>query len=359
MNYDYAMSQPVGFQKLAFAPRLTGMALGAAAGGLAAPEDEGWTGAALGGLAGYGLGALGDRAYKAVRGHAGPAATPSAAAAEPLAAAPGPTTPNAVPAGTANARVPFRERIGPHVEALKDRLSKAKVTAQDVRARLGEQGAKLKERLSQMAGDAQKAVYDRAAIPSLLETAGQNKDLSNALARTTVDAQLRGQPRSFQNKVRRSSGYTQLTRKQAEYGLSAGIPGLGVSHSVKDERLEGMNRWVPRQTLEQAYQGLEQGLDQQALLEQAAESGHIAHPALGAGLAAALAHVGLPASHAGLKALAGFAGGGAGALYNRATAPNRVEDMRQAIRGVRGEMNKQPTAREATPLVMSSSAGET
>jgi hypothetical protein len=150
--------------------------------------------------------------------------------------------------------------------------------------------------------------------------------------------------------------------KVADYSLGTNIGPVGVGTASKDERLMGMNRWVPRSTIEDAYQGLQQGLDERALREQAAESGNLMHPAVGAGLATALAHFGLPGNQVlpGLpgstKALAALGGAGAGALYNRLTGPRRADEMSEAIKGVQLEQQRHPrhvTSREATPMVVS------
>ena len=281
MAYNYPMSQPVGFQKLAFAPRLTGAALGAGLGAIAAPEGEGWTGAALGGLTGYGLGALGSRAAGLFRRSPRPPAAPQAIT--------NPTRLLPAPASSARATGPAQV-LGPDV---------------DIR-------------------HAKKVGFE----------------------------------------------------KLADLGMSFGIPGIGVNVAGKDERLPGMDRWVPRGTIERAYQGLEQGYDAPALYEQAAGEGRLLHPAIGAVGGAALAHKlpGIlarlseggtaltkgvsPVSNAGFTALSGLLGASTGALYNRATEGDRVEGMHQAIRGVSREKAKQPSAREAMPMVMSSSGDD-
>lgn len=284
MVYNYLMSQPVGFQKLAFAPRVTGALVGAGLGALSAPKDHGWEGAALGGLTGYGIGALGSRAAGLFR-RTPRTLAPAGSITNPARLLPGQVTPATPPASGVV--------MGPH-ETIP-------------------QGAK---------------------------------------------------------KV----GFAKL----ADVGMSFGLPGVGgINVAGKDERLTGMNRWVPRSTLERAYQGLEQGYDEPALYEQAVDEGTLMHPAIGAALGAAAAHKApgilahlaskgtalakgvTPASNAGFTGLAALLGAGAGSIYNRATAGQRVEDMHQAIRGVRREMDRNPSAREAMPLVMSSNSGET
>ena len=252
MAYNYRMSQPVGFQKLAFAPRLTGAALGAGLGAVGAPADEGWTGAALGGLAGYGLGAGADYLTRPFRGASSPVSTPATPA------------PSSAPVG-----VPPTSRT------------------------------------------------------SLLQRA-----------------------------------FGKLRSKRADYGFSTVIPGVALNYGAKDERLEGMSRWVPRKTIEQAYQGLEAGYDNQALYDEARETGALTHPAIGALLGALATRKLAPTAHWQLPAVGALTGAGLGAAYSQSTAPKRVEDMRQAIRGVSRERAKQPSAREAMPMVMSSSGDD-
>lgn len=311
------MSQPIGFQKVAFAPRLTGTALGALAGAAAAPEDEGWTGAAMGGLAGYGAGALAGRASDAIKARwprkpvDAPAGSPSSSASPGTVRSSintAPPTPAPTPA------LPLRDRI-------------------------------------------QQALYQSELtpkVPNVMQTMSQahpNSRAGRAYRNMVIEGQMR-RPRY----VKRASvvGFD----KVADVGMTAGIPGLAVNLSGKDERLPGMSRWVPRATLQRAFEGVEQGYDPQALMEQAADRGSLAHPAVAAAISAALAHKLSPNAHWGLPALAAAAGGGAGALYNQMTAPKRVEDMRQAIRGVMQEQAHN-TAQEAMPRVMPSSNVET
>ena len=144
--------------------------------------------------------------------------------------------------------------------------------------------------------------------------------------------------------------------KLSEHSVSFSPQGASMGLSSKDERLDGMNRWVPRHTLEQAFEGVDAGYDEQALTEQAANEGHIAHPAIGAALGAALAHYGIPASM-GAKVIGGLAGAGMGAMYNHATADGRASDMQEALKGVRKERGTSNTAREATPMVVSAAGG--
>lgn len=374
--YTYAMPEPIGFQKLAFVgPRLTGAALGALTGAALAPEEEGWTGAALGGLTGYGAGALASRGMNFARG----LQTPKAPGAPATPAASAPTVP---PGYSPQEMAAAHAEIEQHLKRPPtDPVFDAKLNAaQQARAKEVAEARAALDKLQAAKGKSPRT-WNRAAqsalpyaSPRLQEMAmGQPASRLNETARALQS--LRAQEQQALNAPKpmpaipapdapheawkgfkfRKVGFDKL----ADYGFSAGVPGFSVSTSGKDERLEGMNRWVPRRLIERAYQGLEGGLDEQALLDEAANRGHLAQPMAGAALAAALAHKLSPASHPGLKAMAGLAGGGLGALSNQAGQERRVEDMRQAIRGVTREMQRQESAREATPMVVSSTAGET
>ena len=148
--------------------------------------------------------------------------------------------------------------------------------------------------------------------------------------------------------------------KLAEHGVSLSPQGIGFSQSAKDERLPGMNRWVPRQLLENAYAQTDAGFDDKAIEQMAAESGNVEYPMVGAGLGALLAHFGLSKS-LGAAGLGALVGGGAGALYNTATRDQRVGDMHEALKGVHGERQRmgQPSANEAVPMVVSAAGGDT
>lgn len=299
------MSHPVGFQKLAFAPRLVGAAAGAGLGFAAAPQDEGSTGAVMGAMTGYGLGALGSHLHQRFAGPPGATPAPAAGATPAAPAAPmggltparnDPLHPPHTPAEMATAHAEMARSLDPHAQFVHDL-------------------AKWKQQ--QPAKTAPAPVH----LPPLVKP---------TIAKVGFE-------------------------KLSDASLTAGVPGLSVGLASKDERLPGMNRWVPRETLEHAYQGLDDGLDAQALQELAAEQGSVTHPAIGAGIGAALAHFGLSKS-LGSAALGALAGGGAGALYNKHTAGQRQSDMREAVKGVEHERNHhgQHTAREAVPMVVGS-----
>lgn len=141
--------------------------------------------------------------------------------------------------------------------------------------------------------------------------------------------------------------------KLADYGLNVSPQGIGATFNAKDERLEGMNHWVPRRTMEQAYQGVDQGLDETALINAAGEGGNIRDPLAGAGIGAAMAHYGL-GKNPWLTGAGALVGAGAGAMYNHATRDARQDDMSQALKGVYNEKRRaQHTAHEARPVVVS------
>ena len=152
----------------------------------------------------------------------------------------------------------------------------------------------------------------------------------------------------------------------SDFGLGVGIPGtpLSVSGKQRSERLPGMNRWTSRGTIERAFDGVDDGLDDQAMQDLEADQGSVASPLLGAGLAAALAHFGLkaPPNTTGLAALAGA---GAGHAYHSATEGNRRKDMGEAAKGARMERGRFPirgqsrtTSSENTPLVIQGGGAE-
>jgi hypothetical protein len=159
--------------------------------------------------------------------------------------------------------------------------------------------------------------------------------------------------------------------KLAEHSVSVSPQGASLGLSSKDERLEGMNRWVPRSTLQRAFEGADAGYDDPALVEEAMASGNLKHPAIGAALGAALMHYATK-GHAGAmarfgvspslapKLVGGLAGAGLGSMYNNATAGERGADMQEALKGVHHEKHRaQNTSREATPMVVSAAGGDT
>lgn len=154
----------------------------------------------------------------------------------------------------------------------------------------------------------------------------------------------------------------------SDFSFGAGVPGLPVSVNVgkknREERLPGMPRWTSRGTIERAFEGVDTGLDDQAIEDAEIHRGRATHPAIGAAVAAALGHFGLKLPPSG-TAIAAALGGGAGAMYNDATRQTRGRDMAAALQGVRGERSRFPirgqaraTASESTPLTIQSGGAE-
>jgi hypothetical protein len=160
--------------------------------------------------------------------------------------------------------------------------------------------------------------------------------------------------------VRQSAGKTM--KKVADMGIGVGLPGtpIGLNFGTKQERLPGMNKWVDRDIIERAYEALDAGLDPQAIMERESERGNLKHPAIGGGMAAALAHFNLPKASPSSTLVAGAGGAALGALYNRFTAKNRASDAAEALKGIareRGPIRGQDrmTASENTPMIVARS----
>lgn len=335
-------SNAVGFKKIAFAPRMTGAAVGGLLGGAAAPEDQGTTGAMVGAGMGYGVGALADHLHKHVTGPAAKAA------------------PAPAPAGSAGPPALHPGSLAPHMKEIDDHLSGAHLS-QQIDAAAKARGVK--------PGPGGYAPGEMPAPGSVL-----SPERKAALPKMVAPARQRQRPLVLPASPRAPVGgfhfkggsWSVGFGKLAEYGVSVSPQGASYSTSSKDERLPGMNRWVPRGTLQRAFEGFDEGYDEQALTEEAGESGHIAHPAIGAALGAALAHYGVAPSLGG-KIMGGLAGAGLGSVYNNATRGDRETNMREALKGVHGERGHHPkhpnhgktTANESVPMVVSAAGGDT
>lgn len=160
----------------------------------------------------------------------------------------------------------------------------------------------------------------------------------------------------------------QMFAKKADYNLGLPIPGtpLGLSLSPREERLKGMNRWVPRSTLERAFEGIDNGYDDVALIEAEADRGRLLDPAIGAAAGAGLLHYALPKSGLSGAVAGGLGGLIAGGLYNRVRRNDRAKDMYEALQGVYNERGvprfalqgqAQQTAAEAIPLTARGGGG--
>jgi hypothetical protein len=158
-----------------------------------------------------------------------------------------------------------------------------------------------------------------------------------------------------------------FSKFSSEFTLGTNIPGtpigVGIGFKPKDERLAGMHGWVPRDTIERASHGLEQGLDPRALMDLEAQQGSLRLPLLGAGAAAALTKYKLPSAGNFGAAIAGLAGGGAAALYHKHTEGDRREQMLDALRGLYRERGfplrgqHDATANEPQPMLVSRGGG--
>jgi hypothetical protein len=158
------------------------------------------------------------------------------------------------------------------------------------------------------------------------------------------------------------------------------IPGLpfGVKlDDVKSERLPGMSHWVPRNMLTEA---LKQEKTPEELEAEAANAGLARHAGMGALLGVAgidaarrLYPEGLSdalgSSFSGrgglVRGAAGLTGALAGLAYNRFTANDRREQMRDAIQAAEREREKFPLAKReesashaVAPMLLNSGSGE-
>lgn len=153
-----------------------------------------------------------------------------------------------------------------------------------------------------------------------------------------------------------------------DVGGSVPIPGLGgVGVSFKDqrERLSGMSRWVPRDTIERGFEYADKGFDPETVMDLEGDRGNVMHPLTGAALAAAGALKFAPKSGAGGALLAGLGGLGLGQLYHQHTRDTREQEGLEALEGAQRERSKFPirrhtiqTANEATPLAVSRGHGD-
>lgn len=173
----------------------------------------------------------------------------------------------------------------------------------------------------------------------------------------------------FGQQVKKSAELYQMKTAGVQLGLS--IPGTPLSVGFKGddsrERGPGMTKWVPRKTMERALQGTyDEGLDQTALMDEAAGHGEYSSPLIGAAAGMAAAHKWLPQGGAVSKILGGLGGAAVGAGYHEYQRKGNTEDMQQALRGVYHQPEKRPliagqghhTAREPQPILLSRSQME-
>ena len=158
--------------------------------------------------------------------------------------------------------------------------------------------------------------------------------------------------------------------KRASFDVGGSIPlpgfgGLGMSHKDQRERLPGMRKWVPRDTMERAFEYDDQGFDPEAVMDMEAARGELSYPAVGGALAAAAAKKFMPKAGVGGLLLAGLGGAGLGSAYHAATGDRRRADAAEALEGAQRERHKFPiskhqnqTANESSPLAVSRGHGD-
>jgi hypothetical protein len=127
-------------------------------------------------------------------------------------------------------------------------------------------------------------------------------------------------------------------------GFNVGIQGpnspVRVSYNFDDkeptERLNGMNRWVPRSLLEKAMQGRDAGVSPDQLIHEAGHAGEFSMPLSGAALGAAVGGAvgGMRDSTLAGSLIGGLSGGVLGHLSHRAGRKEREANMAEAVKGV-------------------------
>jgi hypothetical protein len=310
-------------------------ALGAATGALLAPEGEGTQGAILGGLGAFGAQTAALAGARKLKGVMTPAAKPA--------------VPPVAPGGKQMAQT---ANLPPHLADLHkwNQQEKSYASAQDMIKR------------ETMSNNAELAK---------LNPPGPTPQISPAtIAASKVHGTDPALVTAMMNAPKPPPKQASLARFKlsVDASVGVGIPGLpGVSVGVKDqrERLPGMSRWVPRSTVERGFDYTDAGLDPEAVADLEGSKGTLAHPLLGAALAAAGARKFAPQSGLLGPLLAGLGGAGLGTLYNQATKDRRIEEGLEAHSGAMREREKFPirrhptqTANESTPLAVSRGTGD-
>ena len=300
-----------GLEKTALNARLMGTLAGGALGAMAAPEGEGLQGAILGGGAGYLGGAGVSRGVNAAKGLA--------------------TRATDLMSGGGQSLIGNLDRI----HMVSPTLNQRPVTRQ-------------------LDSDKPRWTRRDASLPAEWPMFQGTRQPAKAAPTASNAAPM--SPKQRQEAVEKAG---------TELGISGGIPGtpFGASVRSREERLPGMHRWVPRDVIEKAYEGLDQGLDPQAILEESADEGRFTQPLLGAGAGAAAMHFGLPKSGIAGKGLGALLGGGVGAIFNQATSPHRQRDMGEALSGVLKEQGiiqgqNAETASEPAPMLVARGGNE-
>jgi len=142
--------------------------------------------------------------------------------------------------------------------------------------------------------------------------------------------------------------------------FSQQIPGTPLAirgGDIREERLPGMRRWVDRNTIQKAYEGLADGKDPDQLIQEEADSGSILYPLLGAaagGIGGYNLAGKLPADWGAsplTSAVVGtLTGGAAGAAYQHFTRDNRARDMHEALLGANRDIQYSPRHTDASAL---------
>ena len=148
-----------------------------------------------------------------------------------------------------------------------------------------------------------------------------------------------------------------------DFGFSAPLPftgGVGMSVKGQKERLKGMGQWVPRETIERAFENVDSGVSPEEAALDEADRGELLEPLVGGGAAALAAHRLLPKSGVPGKVLAGLLGAGVGGLHNAAGRDSRAQGMYESMLAAQRERDEFPirkhptqTANESTPLAIS------
>jgi len=222
----------------------------------------------------------------------------------------------------------------------------------------------------QMDADLQ-ALHGDVSAPGPIQppSAAQQMDADlQAASNPPIPGTTKKAPKEKKEKGRKKGASLEDFKIAVDVSAGVSLPILGgASIGLKDqrERLPGMSRWVPRSTVERGFDYADEGIDPEAISELESERGSIAHPLLGAALAAAGAHKFLPQSGVLGPLLGGLVGGGLGTLYNQATKGRRIEEGLEAHSGAQREREKFPirrhptqTANESTPLAVSRGSGD-
>jgi hypothetical protein len=333
----------LGLTKEAFNKALMPL-LGAGVGAVLAPEGETAQGAALGGL-----GMLGAQSALLGRGKSLPHVPAPAPAAVPHTPAPS-TRPSLTEVGRA-AFDQGKEDLKKWFNAVPPETASTVTHAPHAAA-----------------GPPNVASMPRAR--SVAETYATNQAANEAAARRAgMDPEAFAE---LKKEFERQGFYKKSSIAQFKIAVDVGgsvpIPGLGgVGVSFKDqrERLPGMSRWVPRDTIERGFDYADKGFDPEAVMDIEGDRGSVVHPLTGAALAAAGALKFAPKSGPGGALLAGLGGLGLGHLYNQQTRDTREREGLEALEGAQRERSKFPirrhavqTANEATPLAVSRGHGD-